>query len=187
MAIRSKFMEKKASNTRKLALTGVFGALIIILTLVHIPSPLGIGYVHIGDMAIYVACAFLPFPYAMISAGCGSAIADLIVEGGAIYAPITLVVKGLTALVVSLILRNRKLKIWQVILADFAGALIINFGYWGANMIFFGQTLTAIVSTIGFDLIQTAIGLPLGVLFTVIMLSNKELRKFSYNCNKLED
>lgn len=177
-------MAEKSEETRKLALTGVFGALIILLTLVHIPSPLGIGYIHIGDMAIYVACAFLPFHYAAIASGFGSAVADLIVEGGAIYAPVSLVVKGITALVVSLILRNRRMKVWQVILADLVGAIIINFGYWGANMIFFGQSLTAIVSTIGFDLIQTAIGLPLGVFFTVIMLSNKELRKFSYNCYK---
>lgn len=174
-------MEAKSIKTRKLALTGVFGALVILLTLIHIPSPLGIGYIHMGDMAIYVACAFLPFPYAAVSAGFGSAIADLLVEGGAIYAPVTLVVKGLTGLVVSLLFHHKKLRIWQVITFDFVGALIINIGYWGANMLFFGQTLTAVISTIGFDLIQTAIGLPLGVVFTVVMLSNKELRRFSYN------
>lgn len=180
-------MEGKENKTRKLALTGVFGALVILLTLIHIPSPLGIGYVHMGDMAIYVACAFLPFPYAIVTAGVGSAIADLLVEGGAIYAPVTLVVKGLTGLVVSLLFHHKKLKVWQVITFDFLGALIINIGYWGANMLFFGQTLTAVVSTIGFDLIQTAIGLPLGVVFTVVMLSNKELRKFSYNYHTLDE
>lgn len=180
-------MGEKNNNTRKLALTGVFGALIILLTLIHIPSPLGIGYIHIGDMAIYVACAFLPFPYAIVSAGFGSAIADLLVEGGAIYAPVTLVVKGFTALVVSLLFRGKKLKIWQVIVFDLIGAIIINIGYWGANMLFFGQTITAIISTIGFDLIQTAIGLPLGIIFTVIMLSNTQLRKFSYNYHTLDE
>ena len=177
----------KNDRTRKIALTGLFGALTIILTLIHIPSPLGLGYIHMGDMAVYVASAFLPFPYAIISAGVGSAIADLIVEGGAIYAPITLVVKGLTALVVSLLLRGKKMKIWHVIVFDFIGAIIINVGYWGANMMFFGQTFTALISSIGFDLIQTAIGLPLGIIFTIVMLSNKELRRFSYNYNVLEE
>lgn len=180
-------MEMKNDKSRKLALTGVFGALVILLTLIHVPSPLGIGYVHMGDMAIYVCCAFLPFPYALVASGFGSAVADLLVEGGAIYAPVTLVVKGLTAVVVSLLFHNKKMKIWQVIVFDFVGAIIINVGYWGANMLFFGQTITAIVSTIGFDLIQTAIGLPLGVFFTVLLLKNNELRKFSYNYNKIEE
>lgn len=177
----------KNDRTRKIALTGLFGALTILLTLIHIPSVLGMGYINMGDIAVYVASAFLPFPYAIISAGVGSAIADLLVEGGAIYAPITLVVKGLTALVVSLSLRGKKMKIWHVILFDFIGAIIINVGYWGANMMFFGQTFTALVSSIGFDLIQTAVGLPLGIIFTIVMLSNKELRRFSYNYNVLEE
>lgn len=92
---------------KKLAFTGLFTALVFVLTfIVRIPSPTG-GYINIGDCAVLTAGIILGPLYGALAAGIGSAICD-IVAGVAIYAPGTLVIKALMALVVGLFIKKCK-------------------------------------------------------------------------------
>jgi hypothetical protein len=87
--------------TKKLALSGVFAAVIFILT-AFVRIPLATGYIHLGDAAIFAACVYLG-RNAALSAAAGSALADLI--GYPQYAPFTFIIKGAMALTAVLIIQ----------------------------------------------------------------------------------
>lgn len=99
--------DKINTTTKKIAFTGVFIALVFVLTIiVRVPSPTG-GYINIGDAGVLTAGIILGPVYGSIAAGLGSAISD-IVAGVPIYAPGTLVIKALMALVVGLFYKKCK-------------------------------------------------------------------------------
>lgn len=99
--------DKINTTTKKIAFTGVFIALVFVLTIiVRVPSPTG-GYINIGDAGVLTAGIILGPVYGAIAAGLGSAISD-IVAGAAIYAPGTLIIKALMALVVGLFYKKCK-------------------------------------------------------------------------------
>ena len=84
----------KALQIRRLALCAVMTAVILLLTtFVHIPLPIAVGYVHVGDMAICLAAALLPAPYAIAAAALGGALSDLL-GGYGYYAIFTAVIKA---------------------------------------------------------------------------------------------
>ena len=61
-------------------------------TRVTVPS--GYGYVNLGDAGVYLCALLLPGGLGALAAGVGAALADLIL-GWAVYAPVTLLIKGL--------------------------------------------------------------------------------------------
>jgi uncharacterized membrane protein len=85
------------SNTRRLAFAGLFTALIACATLIRLPVPVTNGYVNLGDGVIFAAAALLG-PFAAVTGGIGSALADLL-AGYSHYALITLFIKGAMGLV----------------------------------------------------------------------------------------
>ena len=79
---------------RYLCYSGIFAALVFVCTaFVQIPSHAG--YVHVGDAFIYLAACLLPWPYAAAVGVIGSTLADVL-TGFAIWAPASLVIKGLS-------------------------------------------------------------------------------------------
>jgi energy-coupling factor transport system substrate-specific component len=115
----------KKWSVRSIALVTVMAALVCTLTLIRpIPSPVG-GYIHLGDIgANFAALAFGPWLGFLIVGG-GMMIADLI--GFPIFAPGTLIVHGLQAVLVAYLGRNRKW--WVMILAALAGGVVVVVGY----------------------------------------------------------
>ena len=96
----------KNSSTYKIVITSLFAALICVATmLVQIPIPATGGYANLGDGVILI-CAFLMHPfYAIIAAGLGSFLADIL-AGYVSYAFGTLVIKAGIALVASILFRR---------------------------------------------------------------------------------
>lgn len=83
-------------QTRRLAFTGLFTAIIYVLTaFLHVPTIKG--YVHVGDGIIFLAASILPTPYAIFAAAVGGALSDAL-SGYWIWVPATLLIKGFTAL-----------------------------------------------------------------------------------------
>lgn len=68
-----------------------------IRTNIFVKVPTGIGYIHLGDLAIYLAASMLPTPYAIGAAAIGGGLSDF-VGGYGIYVPVTMVIKALLAL-----------------------------------------------------------------------------------------
>jgi uncharacterized membrane protein len=91
----------RGSNwTLRVSLVAVFTALITVATAsFSVSVPATKGYFNIGETAIYVAALLFGAYIGGLSAGLGSMISDLIL-GYALYAPATLVVKGLEGAIV---------------------------------------------------------------------------------------
>ena len=96
---------KNDKKTKRLALAGQLCGATLLLTLLSIPLPSGYGYVNLGDAGVYLCALLLPGGLGALAAGVGAALADLIL-GWAVYAPVTLLIKGLTALLAGLALRR---------------------------------------------------------------------------------
>ncbi len=82
---------------KKVVMAALFAALTCVATFV-IRIPISFGYINLGDCMVLLSGWLLGPVYAFLSAGIGSAIAD-ISSGYIIYAPVTFLIKGLMALV----------------------------------------------------------------------------------------
>ena len=96
---------KNKRTTKNLAFAGMFMALTMVFTVIHIP--LAIGNINFGDAVILLSAACLPLPFSVASSAIGAALADVF-TGYASYAPFTLVVKALVALIAKLMLTALK-------------------------------------------------------------------------------
>jgi uncharacterized membrane protein len=69
---------------------------------IRIPVPRTGGYINMGDAVIYVTALLFGRTYGAVAGGVGSALADFL-GGYAVFAPFTLVIKGLEGLIVGAI------------------------------------------------------------------------------------
>ena len=169
----------KLSSTQKIVFTAFFTALIIVATLfIRIPLPLG--YVNLGDAFIFLAVFLLGPVYGTIAAGAGSAFADLI--GYPLYAPGTLIIKALMALICffiyKLITKFTKRAIIAEIIAGIMGTLIMAFGYFFYEILFFETAGVAIVN-VPWNILQGAVGTTLAVIIMWILKATKLVDKFN--------
>ncbi|MBR1764700.1 MAG: ECF transporter S component [Ruminococcus sp.] len=146
-------------KTRRLALAGLFCALIYVFTaFVHIPT--GLGYTHAGDGFIYLVASVLPAPLAAAAGAVGAGLAD-VSSGMAIWLPATLVLKALTALCFTS--KNEMIICRRNLLALIPALLLNVFGYsfYEAAIMTKGSLGAAFGSAIAqapFYTIQTLIG-----------------------------
>ncbi len=86
-------------NRTKLKLmcqAAVFTAFVYVVT-AYLHIPVGNGYVHVGDGLIFLAACLLPRPYAVGVGACGALLADCL-TGYALWAPASVIIKGLSAM-----------------------------------------------------------------------------------------
>jgi len=89
-------------NTKKIILTGLMMALVTIATMIlMVPVPFTNGYIHLGDSMIFLSVLILGWRYGAVASGVGSALADIF-SGYVQWAPWTLCIKGLMALLMGL-------------------------------------------------------------------------------------
>ena len=159
-------MKKQSEQIRTLVLAAFFAAVTCVTTLLHIPTVLG-GYIHTGD-AFLLLGAFLLGPWwGAAAAGIGSVLAEVF-SGSLIYAPGTLVIKVLMALVAALILRHGRHPLPAAIVGSVLAELLMVFGYFLYNgwVIGYGIAAAAAIPT---DLIQAAFGAVVSVvLFSAV-------------------
>jgi uncharacterized membrane protein len=124
-----------------LSIIGIFSALICVLTMViSIPIPATQGFINIGDAGVMI-CGLLFGPIiGGFSGGIGSALADLFL-GYVIYAPGTLVIKGLEGFLVGIIAspkKHYKKLNYRDIIGVLIGGLVMVFGYFFYEIIIYG-------------------------------------------------
>ncbi|MBE6891951.1 MAG: ECF transporter S component [Ruminococcaceae bacterium] len=150
-------------KTKKIVLASMLGALTFIATIIiRVPMP-AVGYVNLGD-CIVLLCGWILGPiYGAISAGLGSAIADLS-AGYVVYAPATFVIKALMAVAAYYIgvklaksEKNFVLKLLSAIVAE----IIMICGYFVYESFLGGIAMAA--GNILFNSIQGVFGLIAGV------------------------
>lgn len=122
----------------------------VVTWLVKIPVPVSGGaYLNFGDSVIDVCAFVLGGPLAAVSAGLGSALAD-VAAGSAVYALPTFIIKALMGLLVGAMTSTQKLLPYCLACAA-AGAVMVG-GYALFEWFFFGAAYAA--ATLPFNLIQ---------------------------------
>ena len=147
---------------RKLVLAALLAALVCVATMVvQIPSPMQ-GYVNLGDCFVLLSGWLLGPWYGFAAGGIGSMLADIFL-GYAHYAPGTLVIKGVMALVAALMYEKMGRTATSRIAGGVVSEIIMVLGYFGYASLLLGKGLAAAASIPG-NIFQGAVGLVVGVL-----------------------
>jgi uncharacterized membrane protein len=144
----------KKYDNKTLILAAVMFVVILLMTwLLRMDIPYEgkqAGYWTLGDVGIYITAALLGGPWAALCAAVGSALADIIV-GQAVYAPASLVVKALMALVFVSHAKRGNSFLHLIKSVAYAGGVMV-LGYFLYDLIIRG------------DYVLAAIGLPFNIL-----------------------
>lgn len=140
-------MENRNIATSKLVTTGLFAAMITIMTayIFHIPYGANGGYIHFGDALIYLGAVFLPRPYALAAAAIGGGMADILTAP--MWAPATIIIKML--IVLPFTEKENQIICPRNVAAPFLSAVISAAGYYLAEGILFGSFVAPLASIMG--------------------------------------
>lgn len=160
---------------RIIVFTGLFAALVCVLTMLHIPTNNG-GYIHIGDSLIYLSSMLLPFPCGLIAGGIGGGLSDLF-SGYPVYFLPTLIIKAINSLVIYIVAkRDGKIINVRSVLAVIISGIVTVFGYYLVAVILYGGFKTQL-ATIPGNIIQAVgsaiIFIVLGLAFDTAKLKDK--------------
>lgn len=168
----------KGSHTFRIVLTALFAALACVATMfIRIPSPTG-GYLNLGDGIVLLSAYLLGPIYGTLAAGVGSMLADVL-AGYAAYAPGTLVIKALTALLAGAVFRGLsgdRGQILRLIAAGVCGEILMALGYFAYTGIFLSYGIGAAVEIPG-NLMQGAAGVAVSAVLTPALLKSHEIRE----------
>ena len=147
-----------------MCITGILSALVFVVTAyLHIPTYNG--YVHCGDGLIILAACILPMPYSIIVGVLGAMLADLL-TGFAIWAPGSMIIKGLIALLFSCKARRivTARNLWMLLPA----ALISIVGYYFYEVLITGSFAASLAGIPG-SAVQAVVGSLVFVLLGAVM------------------
>ena len=162
---------------KKLVYTALFTALCCIATmLIQIPLAATNGYIHLGDAFVILSGIILGKKYGGFAAGVGSAFADLF-TGYAYFAPITFVIKFLTAFCTAVIYKRvtglHVNKMFAVILGGITAIVIVTGGYFIYNYLMIGPA--ALLSVPG-NIVQGLSGLVISFLLFPVLDAVPDIR-----------
>lgn len=181
----------KLKKVNNLVLAALFSALICVATVfLTVSTPIAGGYINIGDCFVFASIIILPAGYSMLSAGIGSALADII-SGHAIYSPASFVIKALMALAAGLIytksknaiisekaIKHRKTRlIFSKLAAAFVAECIMCAGYFVYEALILGYGLSAIGNLFP-NAVQGVTGIILSVVLATAFEKSKVISKF---------
>lgn len=165
------------NHTQNLVLTGLLMALVTVGTMmISIPVPATHGYVHGGDMMIFLAAVLFGKKKGALAGGVGSAIADLLLGYSQWIIP-TLIVKGIMGYLIGSLSNGETKPILTAknLMAMSLGVLWMAFGYYIAGGIMLGNFTAALAGVPG-DLLQSAVGMalfiPIGMALKRTVLKN---------------
>lgn len=169
------------SNLKKIVMTALFAALACVATMsIRIPTPGTSGYIHPGDAIVILAGVILGPVYGMFAGGIGSALSDLI-GGYFIYVPITLVIKGLVALVSGLIYQkmyhSAKSRYIAVILGGITDIIFVAGGYFICEFFIYGSGAAASIPA---NIIQGIGGLVISAVLYPVLIAIPDVRQTAY-------
>jgi len=152
----------------KLAIATIFAALVFIVTsqIPPIPIPATSGYFNIGETTIYIAALLFGSFVGALSGGVGAGLADIYLGFG-VFAPATLVIKGIEGAIVGFL--NQKLKKYTpnttvcAIISVTAGGLSMVTGYFLYEQLVLGYPLALALAEVPFNIVQMLIGLAIAV------------------------
>ena len=154
-------------KVQKLVVSALMAALTYVATMVvQIPSPMN-GYVNLGDCFVLLSGWLLGPWWGAAAGGIGSMLADLLLGYGH-YAPGTLVIKGLMALVGALVFKAFGKSSVGALVSGVISEVIMVAGYFGYAGLLLGKGIGAAASVPG-NLVQGAVGLVAGFLLLQVV------------------
>lgn len=148
---------KKIKTMTLAALLAAFAC--VATMLIQVPTPTK-GYVNLGDCIVNISAWLLGPVYGAAAAGIGSAMADVI-SGYIVYAPATLIIKGLMAAASFFVYRavsKKASSVFSRVVAAVTAELIMVAGYGIFEAIMYGSVATALLG-VGGNLIQGLMGI----------------------------
>lgn len=142
----------KELSARVLAYLALFIALVAVATYLHIPGPSS-SYFNMGEVAIYIIALTFGGRSGGLAGGLGASLVDMML-GYSIWAPFTLIIKGLEGWIVG---RFRGDSWQQNLIACIAGGNLMVIGY--AITKGFLISWPAVLPEIGIDYAQMTIGI----------------------------
>ena len=135
----------KKNHTKLMCMSGIFSALVFVITAyLHIPTYNG--YVHCGDGFIFIAACMLPMPYSIVVGVLGGMLADLL-TGYAIWAPGSMIIKGLLALLFTC--KSNKIITKRNLIMLLPAALISAAGYYLYEALITGSFIASLAGIPG--------------------------------------
>ena len=168
-------------STKKLVMTAMLMALTMVATM-FIRIPLPMGYVNLGDVFVLISVFILGPVYGTVAAGVGSGLADMF--GYISYAPGTLIIKSAMALVAwviyALLFKATNKKMLAEIIGGVVGGVLMAFGYFVYEILFFTTPAVAIVNA-PWNLLQGGVGVVLSVIIMRLLTVTKTLDMLNLN------
>ena len=159
--------ERSKFSTKDLVETALLTTLVFVATAfinIRLPILSSGGLVHLGNVILFAAAILFGKKKGAIAGAVGMAIFDLS-SGWALWAPFTLVVRGIMGYIVGAIAysnnKNGDSFLFNV-LAVIASGIWMIIGYYITEVILYGNLLTPIASIPG-NITQLAVGLVLGL------------------------
>lgn len=172
----------KRNATLNITLTSMFAALICVATmLIRVPIPATGGYANLGD-GVILLCAYMMNPlYAIVAAGLGSMLADLL-AGYMSYAAGTLIIKAGVALIGALLYnrfgrgQSEKKSLAVIIGASLLAEIFMVAGYFIYEAVFLGMGIGAAGAIVG-NIGQGVVGMIVATVLTPVLHRSHELRE----------
>ena len=148
------------SPALRVSLAAIFAALVAASTLMmQIPVPATGGYINVGDALIFTSALLFGPMIGGVAGGVGSAIADII--SYPVFAPYTLVIKGLEGLIAGYI-TDRK-SVGKDLLAWTAGSIVMVLGYFIAEAYIMGLGPASAAVEVPGNIFQVVFGGVIGI------------------------
>lgn len=172
----------KRISTFRIVIAALFAALICVATmLVQIPIPATGGYANLGD-GIVLICAFLMNPLiAILAAGLGSMLADLL-AGYVSFAFGTLVIKAGVACIAALVFRHwgkgksTRQSLAAMIAAGILAEAFMVLGYFAYEAIILGMGLGAAGAIVG-NIGQGVVGVIIACVVSPVLMRSREIEE----------
>ena len=172
-------MKTRNDRMLKLVLAAMFAAFGCVATMmIQIPAPTG--YVNLGDAIVILAGFTLGPVYGFVAGGLGPALADLLLGYG-MYAPGTFVIKGLVAVIASMILlmyykMKREPSISRLLVCTIPAEVFMALGYFAYEMVILKVGVGA-AAAIPANLMQGLVGVAASVVLFRLLYKVPALRE----------
>ena len=164
----------RTNQIKNLVFAALLAALACVATLVlTVPSPTG-GYMNLGDTVVVLSAYLLGPWWGAAAAGIGSMLADLF-AGYPAYAPATLVIKAVMALLAAVLYKALGKKNWAFLVCAVAAEAVMVVGYWLYDGFLMSSVMGAAVG-IPSNLVQAAFGLIASTALALALKASKYVR-----------
>ena len=177
------------NTTKRIVTAALLAAFTCIATMIiKIPTPT-FGYIHLGD-GLVLLCGFIMGPVqGALAAGIGSMFADIF-SGYASWAPATLIIKAVTALISGLLFRKLKTpRQASVVIGGLVGEAFMVFGYFAYEVFLavasageftsstFAAGIAASATGVPFNIVQGLTGIVISVILLPILSKISDIKE----------